>query len=68
MDIENIKVRYDDLKTQLKQAVARMERTDKVFAIREAIKELQTLCPHGNGSFDFSDADECPYCGKKFKG
>ena len=67
MDTNNIKVKYDALNKELKDAVARMERTDRVFIIRDAIKDLQKLCPHNNGSYDFSDADECPYCGKKFK-
>ena len=66
MDMDNIKVQYETLNKELKQAVARMERTDRVFIIRDAIKDLQKLCPHNNGSYDFSDSDECPYCGKKF--
>ena len=66
MDITNIKVKYNTLNTELKQALARMEKTDKVFIIREAIKDLQQLCPHNNGNFDFSSTEECPYCGKKF--
>ena len=66
MDMDNIKVQYETLNKELKQAVARMERTDRVFIIRDAIKDLQKLCPHNNGSYDFSDAEECPYCGKKF--
>ena len=45
-----------------------MERTDKIFNIRHEIKELQQLCPHNNGNYDFSTEVECPYCGKKFKG
>ena len=65
MDMDNIKVQYETLNKELKQAVARMERTDRVFIIRDAIKDLQKLCPHNNGSYDFSDSDECPYCGKK---
>ena len=66
MDITNIKVQYETLNGELKQALARMERSDRVFMIRDAIKDLQKLCPHNNGSFDFSDTNECPYCGKKF--
>ena len=66
MDIESIKVQYENLNSELKQTVARMERTDRVFAIRDAIKDLQKLCPHDNGNYDFSNTDECPYCGKKF--
>ena len=66
MDMDNIKVQYETLNKELKQAVARMERTDRVFIIRDAIKDLQKLCPHNNGSYDFSDSEECPYCGKKF--
>jgi hypothetical protein len=67
MDINSIKVEYENLSGELKHALARMERTDRVFAIREALKDLQQLCPHNNGSFDFSDTNECPYCGKKFR-
>ena len=66
MDINNIKKEYDSLNDELKRIVSRMERTDKVFVIRDAIKDLQKLCPHNNGSYDFSDTEECPYCGKKF--
>ena len=66
MDMNNIKVRYESLNKELKQAVACMERTDRVFIIRDAIKDLQTLCPHNNGNYDFSTSEECPYCGKKF--
>ena len=68
MDINSVKDKYDSLNKELRQALSRMERTDKVLIIREAIKDLQTICPHNNGSFDFSNNDECPYCGKKFKG
>lgn len=67
MDINSIKVQYATLNKDLKEALAHMEKTDKVFIIREAIKDLQHLCPHNNGSYDFSDTDECPYCGKKFR-
>ena len=67
MDIDNIKIKYDTLNKELKQALARMERTDRVIIIRDAIKDLQQLCPHNNGSFDFSDTNACPYCGKHFK-
>lgn len=68
MDINSIKNRYEELSTELRQVLAKMERSDKVFIIRDQIKDLQQLCPHGNGMYDFSDQDECPYCGKKFKG
>lgn len=68
MDITNIKVKYESLNQELKQALSRMERTDRVFIIRDAIKDLQKLCTHNNGNYDFSDTDECPYCGKRFKG
>ena len=67
MDIDNIKVKYETLNKELKDAVSRMERTDRVFIIRDAIKDLQALCPHNNGSFDFSDTEYCPYCGKKME-
>lgn len=67
MDINTIKQKYAELNNELRQALGRMEKTDRVFVIRNAIKDLQTLCPHNNGSYDFSDTDECPYCGKHFK-
>ena len=66
MDINGIKVKYETLNKELKQALSRMEKTDRVFIIREAIKDLQQLCPHNNGHYDFSSTEECPYCGKKF--
>ena len=66
MDIANIEVKYETLNQELKQALSRMERSDRVFIIKDAIKDLQKLCPHNNGSYDFSDTEECPYCGKKF--
>lgn len=67
MDIENIKEKYIALNSELKAALSRMEKTDRVYAIKEAIKDLQMLCPHNNGSFDFTDTNECPYCGTKFR-
>ena len=66
MDIDNIKIKYETLNKELKQALSRMEKTDRVFIIKEAIKDLQRLCPHDNGTYDFTSSDECPYCGKKF--
>ena len=66
MDINSIKVQYESLNKDLKNALARMEKTDKVFIIREAMKDLQAICPHNNGNYDFSETDECPYCGRKF--
>ena len=68
MDINTIKQKYAELNNELRQALGRMEKTDRVFVIRNAIKDLQQLCPHNNGNYDFSDTDECPYCGKHFKG
>ena len=66
MDIDNIKVQYQTLNNELKKALATMDYSDKVFIIRDAIKDLQRLCPHDNGTYDFTSSDECPYCGKKF--
>jgi len=67
MDINSIKTQYDNLNKELKDVLGRMERTDRVFTIRDAIKDLQRMCPHNNGSFDFSTTDYCPYCGLKFR-
>ena len=67
MDINNIKTKYEELNFELRDALSRMQLTDKVTSIRQSIKDLQILCPHNNGSYDFSDTAECPYCGKKFR-
>lgn len=66
MDINNIKEEYQQLNHDLKKALSTMQRTDRVIMIREAIKDLQQICPHNNGSFDFSTTEYCPYCGKHF--
>lgn len=67
MEIENIKDQYYKLSAELKRALGVMQRSDRVFAIRDEIKALQALCPHNNGSFDFTTEASCPYCGKRFK-
>ena len=67
MDINSIKTQYENLSSELKRALARMELTDRVITIRDEIKDLQRVCPHDNGSFDFSQTEECPYCGKHFR-
>lgn len=66
MDINSIKKEYDILNRELKSALSRMELTDQIFTIREQIHDLQKLCPHDNGNYNFSHDAECPYCGKKF--
>ena len=68
MDIENIKTEYESLNKELKHALSRMEKSDRVMVIRSAIKDLQNICPHNNGTFDFTTTDYCPYCGVKFVG
>lgn len=67
MEVTDIKQRYMELSAELKKELAKMERSDRVFTIRDEIKDLQSLCSHNIGNYDFSQADECPYCGKKFK-
>ena len=68
METTEVKKRYAELSAELKEELSRMQRTDRVFTIRDEIKALQALCTHNIGNYDFSDTDECPYCGKKFKG
>lgn len=67
MNYEDIKSQYQTLNKELKKALATMEYSNKVLLIRDEIKELQDVCPHNNGSFDFSTTDNCPYCGKNFR-
>ena len=66
MDINDIKTKYTNLNNDLRKALSTMEKTDAVKIIRDQIRELQLTCPHNNGEFDFSNAKECPYCGRKF--
>ena len=66
MDVIDIKKRYNELSVELKKALTKMERSDRVLNIRDEIKALQALCPHNMGNYDFSQSEECPYCGKKF--
>ena len=68
METTEVKQKYTELSAELKKELSKMQRTDRVFAIRDEIKALQNMCPHNNGNYDFSDMDECPYCGKRFKG
>ena len=67
MTNNEIAEKYHDLSLALKDALSRMERSDRVLIIRDEIKELQNMCPHNNGSYDFSEQENCPYCGKKFR-
>ncbi len=67
MDINNIKTKRIELNEELRKAISTMQFSEQVFVIREALKDLQRMCPHNNGNYDFSNDDECPYCGKHFK-
>lgn len=67
MTNNEVKSRYQELSLELKDALSRMEYSDRVFLIRDEIKKLQNICPHNNGSYDFSEQENCPYCGKKFR-
>ena len=66
MEVIDIKTRYNELSAELKKELSKMERTDRIFTIRDEIKDLQNLCPHNMGTYDFSKSEECPYCGKRF--
>ena len=66
MDIKEIQARYNNLNHDLRAALSTMEKSDSIFVIRQQIKELQALCPHDDGSFDFTTKSSCPFCGKHF--
>lgn len=69
MTIDEITFRMSELNSQLKQAIATMERSDKVKYIRSLIKEIQAECPHASDEFQIDEKHRvCPYCGKNFKG
>ena len=67
MDINNIQDRYQTLSSDLKLALSTMELSERVHNIRQEIRDLQLLCPHNAGSFDYTKTGKCPYCGKTFK-
>ena len=67
MNEDEIRDRYQMLSSELKSALSTMELTDRIIKIRSEIHDLQLLCPHNAGSYDYSQSDECPYCGKKFR-
>ena len=54
MSIDTIGARYEVLRDDLKRALSTMELSDKIMKIREEIHDLQLICPHNSGSFDFS--------------
>ena len=66
MEATEVKKRYTELSAELKKELSKMQRSDRVFTIRDEIKALQALCTHNIGNYDFSQSSECPYCGKKF--
>lgn len=68
MDIDKIRASYETLSNDLRRALSTMDKSDRVISIKQEITKLQHICPHDNGNYDFSQSDECPYCGKKFKG
>ena len=67
MNENEIKSRYQELNEELKDALSTMEYSDMITIIRNQIKELQDICPHNNGAYNFTTADKCPFCGKKFR-
>lgn len=66
MEAIEVKRKYTELSAELKKELSKMQRSDRVITIRDEIKDLQQLCPHNIGNYDFSQSEECPYCGKKF--
>lgn len=68
MEAIEVKRKYNELSAELKKELSKMQRSDRVITIRDEIKDLQTLCPHNLGNYDFSQSESCPYCGKKFQG
>lgn len=65
IDIDMIIERHEQLDSDLRAALATMERSDKVKEIREAILENQKQCPHFSAIYNWTVADgkHCPYCG-----
>lgn len=66
MDIEEVKVIYDELNEQLQYALSHMELSDDIRNIRKALLELQKECPHGDFIHNYALYEKCPYCGKIF--
>ena len=67
MNINEIINTHDNLKRQLRNALATMERSEKIREIREAIIENQRKCPHFSNKYNWAIVDDtCPYCGFHF--
>ena len=66
MDIEQVKIRYDELSEQLQYALSHMELSDEIHRVRKEMLELQDECPHGDFIYNYGLNKECPYCKKKF--
>ena len=56
------------LTVELMTALSTMDLKKDIPNIRKEIAELQDMCPHKNSMMDFSHEEECPYCGRRFKG
>ena len=67
MTIDDIIHNHETLSKELRCALATMERSDKVFEIRQAIIENQKHCPHISDKYCWAIIDDtCPYCGFHF--
>lgn len=66
MTIDEIIEKHRVLNSELRLAVASMDRKNTITLIRERMKKLQEQCPHVSVEYDWEPVNgECPYCGKK---
>ncbi len=65
MTIDEIKAARSDLEIQIQHASATMELNTALRNAYEKLKQLQSTCPHSEGTLNYSDRQVCPICGKK---
>lgn len=67
MNIEDIIKTKEKLNSDLRIALATMERSDAVQKIHKKIIENQKHCPHVSTKYNWAIVnDTCPYCGFHF--
>jgi len=66
MMIDDIISEHIRLNNELLTALSTMEKTNKIFEIRQQLINLQKQCPHMSEVYNWTSTDghTCPYCGK----
>lgn len=65
MTIDEIKVARSNLEAEIHTAAASMELGTALRETYMKLKQLQAICPHEDGNFNYNHDSVCPICGKK---